>query len=435
MIASGIEAERAATRWYVLFVMTLVYAINIADRYVVSTLIEPIRMELGLTDAGVGFLTGVALAIFYVTAGIPLGVLADRANRRNMIALSLAAWSAMTGLCGVAQNFWQLLLARIGVGIGEAGGTPPSQSIVADRFPPAQRSVAMSLFAVGAALGGLLGSSGGGWVAEHHGWRMTLILFGFLGLPLAVLVWLTIVEPRRGRLDHGPEDPSPATLRQTLEFIRRSPALLHLYAGAAVITFWGWGTVWWAPAFLMRSHGLSIGEAGALLGPMHGIGGTAVMLTTAWWLARHAGENMRRQAWLIAATTLLATVPSVLAFSAGSLAAARLAFWIFVPITYLYIGPHSGLLQNLVPPGMRAQAFALVLFVANIANLVIAPQLIGFASDVLAARISSPSESLRYALVASAFMGIWAAWHYYAAGRAMPARRGRTLTSAEAGTV
>jgi len=358
-------------------------------------------------------------------------VLADRANRRNMIALSLAAWSAMTGLCGVAQNFWQLLLARIGVGIGEAGGTPPSQSIVADRFPPAQRSMAMSLFAVGAALGGLLGSSGGGWVAEHHGWRMTLILFGFLGLPLAVLVWLTIVEPRRGRLDHGPEDPSPATLRQTLEFIRRSPALLHLYAGAAVITFWGWGTVWWAPAFLMRSHGLSVGEAGALLGPMHGIGGTAVMLTTAWWLARHAGENMRRQAWLIAATTLLATVPSVLAFSAGSLAAARLAFWIFVPITYLYIGPHSGLLQNLVPPGMRAQAFALVLFVANVANLVIAPQLIGFASDVLAARISSPSESLRYALVASAFMGVWAAWHYYAAGRAMPARRG---TSAEAGT-
>jgi MFS family permease len=397
--------------------MTVVYAVNIADRYVVSTLIEPIKHDLALSDSAVGFLTGTALAIFYVTAGIPLGVLADRVNRRNMIALSLTAWSVMTSLCGMAQSYMQLLLARIGVGIGEAGGTPPSQSIVADSFPAQLRAAAMSIFAVGAAIGATLGSAGGGWLSDEYGWRGALIVFGLVGLPVAILVRFTMREPRRGQLDGGLAEIRAITLRATLQFIWAQKSLRHIFAGATVLTFWGWGTMWWTPAFLVRSHEMSVGQAGSLLAPMHGIGGTAIMLLTAWFMSSYGRADARRQAWFIAVTTLFTTPPSILAYMASSQETVTQLFWIFVPIIYLYIGPTSGLIQNLVYPGMRAQAFAVFLFLANVANLVIAPELIGIASDYLAARIEDPRQSLRYALIASACTGFWAAYHYYAAAR------------------
>ena len=352
-----------------------------------------------------------------MTAGIPLGVLADRVNRRNMIAWSLTAWSVMTSLCGLAQSYVQLLLARIGVGIGEAGGTPPSQSIVADCFPAQLRAAAMSIFAVGAAIGATLGSAGGGWLSDEYGWRSALIVFGLVGLPIALLVRFTVSEPRRGQLDGSPSQTRDTTLRETLRFIWSQKSLRHILAGATVLTFWGWGTLWWTPAFLVRSHEMSVGQAGSLLAPMHGIGGTTVMLLTAWFMSRYGRADARRQAWFIALTTLVTTPSSILAYMTLSQATATQLFWMFVPITYLYIGPTSGLIQNLVFPGMRAQAFAVLLFVANVANLVVAPELIGLASDYLATRIEDPRQSLRYALIVSACTGFWAAYHYYAAAR------------------
>jgi MFS family permease len=402
-------------RTYVLFVLTAVYAVNIADRYVVSTLIEPIKHELALSDSAVGFLTGTALAIFYVTAGIPLGVLADRVNRRNMVAYSLAVWSVMTALCGLAQSYMQLLLARIGVGIGEAGGTPPSQSMIADHYRAELRPAAMSIFAVGAAIGATLGSAGGGWLSDMYGWRQALIVFGLVGMPIALIVRCTIAEPRRGQLDANLAPTTNSNFRDSLRFMWSQASLRHILIGATVLTYWGWGTVWWTPAFLVRSHGMSVGEAGALLGPMHGIGGVTVMLLTAAFMARFCRTDPRRQTWFVALTTMLATVPSIIAYSTTSTSTAGVMFWLFVPIIYVYIGPTSGLVQNLVLAGMRAQAFAVVLFLANIANLVIAPELIGVASDYLAARIDDPRQSLRYALIASSLTGFWAAYHYFAA--------------------
>src|SRR5688572_7245683 len=177
-------------RWYVLGILTLVYALNIADRFSISTLIEPIRLELHLSDSGVAFLTGVALALFYVTVGIPVAAFADRVNRRNILAVALAVWSGMTAVCGLAQNYWQLLLGRFGVGIGEAGGTPPSTSILADKFPPARRPMALTIFALGACLGAWLGSSVAGEVAERSGWRAAFLVLGIPGLLVALLVWL-----------------------------------------------------------------------------------------------------------------------------------------------------------------------------------------------------------------------------------------------------
>ena len=228
-------------RWYVLGVLTVVYALNIADRFSISTLIEPIRLELQLSDSGIGFLTGVALAIFYVTVGIPIASFADHANRRNIVAVALAVWSGMTAFCGLSQNYWQLLLARFGVGIGEAGGTAPSTSLLADKFPAEKRPMALTIFALGACLGAWLGSSVAGGIAESHGWRAAFLALGIPGLVCALIVWLTVREPPRGALDGKDPTSNRGSLRETLRFLSRQRAAIHLLIGGSVATFWSWG--------------------------------------------------------------------------------------------------------------------------------------------------------------------------------------------------
>jgi len=401
-------------RWYVLAVLTIVYALNIADRFSISTLIEPIRLELHLSDSGVAFLTGVALALFYVTLGIPIASIADRANRRNILAVSLALWSGMTAICGLTQNYWQLLLARFGVGIGEAGGTPPSTSILADTFPAQRRPMALTIFALGACLGAWLGSSVAGGAAQVSGWRAAFLLLGIPGIFIALVVRLTMREPRRGQLDTTLGRMAPSTLLQTLRFIRTHRAVLHLVIGGSVATFWSWGLMWWTPTFLQRSHHLTVGEAGALLGRMHLIAGTVGTLLAAWLMARRAAADPRYVARLLAYSTALTTIPSILLYLAASDQVARVLLWLFVPAVYFYIGPVLGLLQNLVPPNMRATTCSILLFTANVANLVIAPQLIGWLSDWLAVSFAAGSESLRWALVMLAPTGVWAAWHLWA---------------------
>jgi predicted MFS family arabinose efflux permease len=415
--ASGSSAHVAPRdRWYVLGVLTVVYALNIADRFSISTLIEPIRTELGLSDSGIAFLTGVALALFYVSVGIPVASLADRANRRNILAVALAVWSGMTALCGIAQNYWQLLLARFGVGIGEAGGTPPSTSILADKFPAAQRPLALTIFALGACLGAWLGSSVAGSVAQLYGWRAAFLVLGLPGLGCALIVWLTVREPMRGALDAGAQAPSQTSIRDTLRFIARQRAAIHLLIGGSVATFWSWGLMWWTPTFLQRSHQMSVGEAGAVLGQMHLIAGTAGTLLASWLMARRAAEDPRHVARLLAWVTLIATFPSIVLYWVSAESAAIALLWIFVPAVYFYIGPILGLLQNVVPAHMRATTCAVLLFTANVANLVIAPQLVGWLSDWFAASFGAGADSLRWALVLVAPTGFWAAYHLWRSG-------------------
>jgi predicted MFS family arabinose efflux permease len=402
-------------RWYALSVFTIGYALNIADRYVVSTLIEPIKAEMGLSDSAVGFLTGVSLAIFYVTLGIPLAVLADRSNRRNLLAAAVAVWSAMTALCGQAQTFVQLMLARFGVGVGEAGGTPPSASLIADLFGPLQRSLAFSIFALGAPLGAWLGSEFAGRIAEQYGWRAAFMVLGVPGVALALVILLTLREPVRGRLDGGaPSHAAPRRFKETLSYVWQRSSVFHVIAAGTMLTFWSWGLIWWTPAFLMRSHGLTVGEAGALLGPIHLIGGTGSLVVTAALMYLRAFRDPRRIMRFAALVALVATVPSILVY-AGDRSLVVPMLWILIPATYFYIGPLTGVLQNLVPGGMRAQAMAILLFTANIANLVIAPQLLGFASDVVAATTALGADSLRWVLAFTAPAGFWAAWHCWRA--------------------
>jgi predicted MFS family arabinose efflux permease len=412
----NIDKPMSGDRWYVLAVLTIVYALNIADRFSISTLIEPIRRELHLSDARVAFLTGVSLALFYVTVGIPVAALADRGNRRNIVAIALAVWSGMTALCGLAQNSGQLLLARFAVGIGEAGGTPPSTSILADKFLPARRPMALTIFALGACLGAWMGSSIAGEVAERGGWRSAFLVLGIPGLLVALIVWMTVREPLRGELDSTGVLAQRATVVETVRFVVKQRSALHLLLGGSVATLWSWGLMWWTPTFLQRSHHLTVGEAGQLLGPIHLIGGSAGTLLTGWLMARRAAADPRYVSRLLGWVTALTTIPSIWIYWTVSERVATALLWIFVPAVYFYIGPILGLLQNVVPARMRATACALLLFVANVANLVVAPQCIGWLSDWFAASFGAGTESLRWALLLLAPTGFWAAWHLWASG-------------------
>ena len=430
------ETPAPRDRWYVLAVLTAVYALNIADRFSIATLLEPIRRELGLSDSGIAFLTGFALALFYVTVGIPIAALADRTNRRNILALSLAIWSGMTALCGLARSYGELLLARFAVGIGEAGGTPPSTSILADKFPPATRPMALTIFALGACLGSWLGSSVAGAAAERGGWRLAFLVLGIPGVLLALLVAATVREPRRGQLDShaaaagsGAKRLTPLEILQqvvdTVRYIARQRSAVHLVVGGSVATFWSWGLMWWTPTFLQRSHQLSVGAAGGLLGPMHLVAGTAGTLLAGAVMALPAARDPRFVTRFLAWLTVLSTVPSFLAYEVGSLRAATVLLWIFVPAVYFYIGPILGLLQNVVPANMRAGAVAILLFTANVANLILAPQVIGLLSDWFAGSFGAGRESLRWALLILATTGFWAAWHLWVAGKTIRADEAR----------
>jgi len=411
---SADEVSSLGQRWYVLFIMMLAYAINIADRYVMSTVLEPIRLELQLTDAGVAFLTGVSLAFFYVIMGIPLSWIADRYNRRNLLAASITIWSAMTALCGMSQGYMQLLLARIGVGVGEAGGTPSCNSIVADYFPAGRRAMAMTIFALGAPIGAWLGADMAGYVAAEYGWRMAFYVLGIPGILLAIVIMLTIKEPKRGRLDMVDDSAAP-NLTETLKYIWSQKGMVHAIMGSGLSALWGWGLMWFTPTFIQRAYGLDVGEAGAVIGPIHLIMGIGASLLTAWLVGRPSYTDPRKVLRLLSVVTALATIPSIYAYYTNSLATATLMWWIFIPAIYFYIGPAMSLLQNLAPPKMRAMVIAVSLLVANVFNLIVAPQGVGLLSDYFAGPAGADAESLRMALLVLAPTGFWAAWHYWRA--------------------
>ncbi len=412
-----VTADQVSTlgqRWYVLIIMMLAYTINIADRYVMSTVLEPIRLELKLTDGGVAFLTGVSLALFYVTMGIPLSWIADRYNRKNLLAISITIWSAMTALCGTSQGYMQLLLARIGVGIGEAGGTPSCNAIVGDYFPADRRAMAMTIFALGAPIGAWLGADMAGAVAAAYGWRAAFLVLGVPGIILALIVFLTIKEPARGRLDAVSDD-APPKLMETLRFLWSQKAAVHVIMGSGVSALWGWGLMWFTPTFIQRTYGLDVGEAGGVVGPIHLVMGIAASLLTAWLVARPSYVDPRKILRLLGVVTALATIPSIIAYWTNSLSLATVMWWLFIPAIYFYIGPAFALGQNLAPPRMRAMAIAVSLLVANVFNLIVAPQGVGWLSDYFAGPAGADAASLRLALLVLAPTGFWAAWHYWRA--------------------
>jgi MFS family permease len=403
--------------WYVAIMMCATYALNIADRYSISTVLEPIRLELHLSDASIAFLTGVSLAIFYVVLGFPVSWLIDRSSRRNIIAVSIALWSALTVATGLARSYWQLLCARIGVGIGEAGGTPGANSILSDYFPPARRPMALQVFALGAPIGAWLGSQIAGAIARWYGWRAMFILLGIPGLAVGALIFLTIREPRCGRLDAEDHGDAPPVL-ETLRFLWQQRSAVHLMVAGAITALWGWGLMWWTPAFLMRSYAINVEQAGAILGPIHLVGGSLAMVASTWLLSRPwLSSDPRRIVRLLGANIALATVATAIIYSTHDLRLAKVLFWIFIPSIYMYIGPSFGMLNNLAQPKMRAIYCATTLFIANVCNLMIAPQAVGLLSDWFAPHHTPTAESLRWALLCLVPAGFWATFHFFWSAR------------------
>ena len=407
------DVSTLGQRWYVLFIMMLVYTISIADRYVLSTLLGPISAELKLSDTGAASL-GIPLALFYVSMGIPLSWLCDRTNRTRLLAASVAVWSAMTALTGFTKGYIDLLLARIGVGVGEAGGTPACNSIIADYFPPDRRSMAMTIFALGAPIGAWLGSDIAGLVSLHHGWRASFFVLGIPGIILALVILVTIKEPKRGRLDAVSNEKSPKVM-ETLKFLWSQKSAVHGMVGAGLSAFWGWGLMWFTPLFLQRTYGMDESEAGRLLGEIYLVGGIGASLITAWIVARPNYADPRKIARLLAVVTAVATIPSFWAYWTHDLAIAKLMWWIFIPAIYFYIGPAMALCQNLATPSMRAMTIAISLLIANVLNLIVAPGLVGALSDYFAGPDGADAASLRIAQLILAPSGFWAAWHYWRA--------------------
>lgn len=413
-------------RWYVLLLTMLAYTINIADRYVMSTVLEEIRIELHLSDGGVAFLTGVSLALFYVGIGFPLAWLADRYSRRNLLVVSIAVWSAMTTLCGFARDYTQLLLARIGVGIGEAGGSPACTSLVCDYFPASRRPMALTIFCLGAPIGAWLGADIAGAAANAYGWRGAFLVLGVPGVVLAAIVLVTVREPKRGRLDRISPDDTPTVL-ETLRFIFSQKAAIHVFVGNGVTTLWGWGLMWFTPTFLQRSYHLNVAEAGSLVGQIYLVAGVAASLLIAWMLSRPYFTDPRRILYLLAGINAVATFPSIAAYSTHSLPTATLCLWLFIPAVYMILGPQWAITQNLAPPRMRAMFSVVGLLIANVFNLIVAPQGIGLLSDHFAGPAGPDAASLRTALMFLAPTGFWAAVHYVLAARTIVADQKRAI--------
>jgi MFS family permease len=403
-------------RWYVLIMMCLVYTMSIADRYVVSTVLEPIRLDLHLTNFGVALLTGFAFGLFYVVLGFPLSWLIDRKSRRNIVAACLVLWSIMTAVCGLAQTALQFFLARVGVTVGEAGGTPGANSLLSDYFPATRRAMALTVFSLGAPIGAWVGYNVAGAIADTYGWRAVFFALGVPGVIAGLAVWLTVREPRRGILDSEEDGEAPSFLT-TMRFLWQQRSAVHVMMGTAVCALWGWGLMYYTPTFLQRTYHLSVGEASAVTQNMHLWGGGIATLATGWLMARSTMVDARRIVWLLAAGTGIATVASGVVYYTRDLAVAKAMLWIFIPAIYFYIGPGFGLLNNLAQCRMRAIFCAMVLFLANIGNLVIAPPLIGALNDWFESWHMSSADALRLAMLCLVPTGFWATVHLYLAAR------------------
>jgi predicted MFS family arabinose efflux permease len=414
--AAGAEPSRA-TAHYVLAVLVAVAALNIVDRHLFGLLIEPIKRDLGLSDTWMGLLAGFTFALFYTVCGLPVARWADRGVRRSIIALGLFLWSGMTALCGLSQNLLQLALARIGVGIGEAAGAPPSHSLVCDYFPPERRASALAITSMGGSLGLILALLGGGFVAQRWGWRAAFLAAGLPGLALALLVRLTVREPVRGRFDAPRSSvPRPST-REALRFLFGLRSYRHLIAAGSLHSFAGVAAASWNAVFLMRVHGQSVSEAGAQLALLNAT--FAAIGITLWGFAvdRLAARDLRWYQWLPALGTT-AALPFLLGFLLWPDPGRAILF--LAPASLLagaWVGPGHAMHQGLARPELRSTSSALALLIMNLIGLGLGPTAVGFLNERLDPAFGP--EAVRYSLLLVAVASLWGAGHNLLAARTL----------------
>lgn len=414
--ANPYATQRA--RWYALCLLTLVYAFNFIDRQLLAILQESIKAELNLSDSKLGLLTGFAFAIFYVTAGLPIARWADRGNRRNIVSISLFIWSFMTALSGLVQNYTQLLLARIGVGIGEAGGSPPSHSIISDIFPPQRRATAIGFYSMGISFGILFGFLAGGWLNEFFGWRVAFMVVGIPGVILAIILRVTMIEPIRGLHDGAASAEGPVPFGEVLRLLASRPTFRHIAIGAGLNAFCGYASTNWMASYMIRSYGMSTGELGTWLALTMGVGGAISAFFGGFIADRLATSDQRWYVWLPSLCGF-AIVPFMAGIYLVDNAFAALTFSIIPSLLFqVYLSNTIATTHAVVGPRMRATASAVLFLVLNIIGLGAGPWVIGALSDFLAP--SFGKESLRYAMLyALPPVMAWSALHYGLAGRSI----------------
>jgi predicted MFS family arabinose efflux permease len=416
-MAEASATERAksfspAYQWYALSLLFVVYVCNFIDRSVLALLTQSIKEELHVSDGALGILGGLAFAVFYTTLAIPIARLADRRSRRDILVVCLSIWSAMTALCGLAQSYLYLLIGRIGVAIGEAGGSPPSHSMISDMFEQQRRATALGIYALGIPVGSMIGALAGGWVNAHYGWRAAFMMVGLPGLLLAIVVRMTLREPRRGASDPAHADATTVPVGEVLATLwsRRSFRWLSLSTGFQA--FVGYGSSAWIPPMFERVHALSSADIGTALFWL-GIPGAVGTFLGGWYADRLARRDVRWYMWLPAWTTLASIPISVFCYLTSD---PWLAFWMMIVPNALgsyWYAPAFSLTQGLVGPRMRAVAASIMLFVLNLIGLGLGPWFTGVLSDVLDAHTSLGVESLRWSLVISqafAFVAVFCCW-------------------------
>jgi MFS family permease len=417
--------QRGNSTRALLWTLLVVYIFNFLDRQIVNILAEPIKNDLGLSDTQIGLMTGLAFALFYTVLGIPIARYADRpkSNRVGIISVSLAIWSGMTVLCGLAQNYAQLLAARIGVGVGEAGCTPAAMSLITDAVPAEKRSSAIAFYGLGVPIGSLLGMVVGGALYDAYGWRTAFMVVGLPGVVMAALILLVLKDPRKLGLRATIATPAPTPnalgFFEAMAEIGKSRAFVLLAIGASITAFLAYGKTTWAAILFIRNYGLSPGEAGTVLGVFIGLAG----VFGTWfggWLADRWGRTDKRH--ILTGPAIAMTVAAPLLFLGYYQTDWVWAVAILTLPTILnsmYYGPTYGLVQGLVRPEARATATSIMLFCQNLIGLGLGPLLFGMMSDAF--KPMAGEDSVRWVLYGASWLGLIPALFFFLASRRLSA--------------
>ncbi len=386
-------------RYYVLGILVLVYTMNFVDRQILGILATSIKKDLDLTDSQLGLMGGLAFALLYSTLGIPIAWLADRSSRRRIISYALGIWSAFTAICGLAGGFWQLFLARVGVGIGEAGGVAPAYSLVTDYFPKHQRARALAVYSLGIPIGGACGILFGGLIASWINWRAAFIIVGCVGLVLAPIVRYTVRDPHRGGIDASGTPAAKVTPPAFLDVFRlvsRKKTFWLIAFGAAASSVCGYGIAFWLPSFIQRSMHFTTVEAALYYGAITLFGGGLGILGGGV-IADRAGKKNKSAYPLIPAVAFMIALPCfLLAINTSSAYVAFPLFLIPTALNLMWLGPVLTAIQHLVPAHMRTTASAMFLLINNLLGIAVGMYFFGAVSDALAPIYGN--ESLRYAI-------------------------------------
>ncbi|WP_317928479.1 MFS transporter [Halioxenophilus sp. WMMB6] len=406
--------SRPKYRTYVLCMLTLVYAFNFIDRQLISILQESIKHDLSLSDTQLGLLTGFAFALFYVTAGIPIARWSDRSNRRNIIALAVGIWSFMTALSGFCFNYLQLLMARIGVGVGEAGGSPPAHSMISDIYPSDKRGTAMSIYSVGINIGVMLGFFLGGVLNQYIGWRWSFVLIGVPGVIMAIWLRTMVAEPIRGWSEQGTVNLEHVTFVDVVKKLAVNPTLRHLFLGSALFAMVGYSTFNWIAPFFIRSHEMGTASLGLWLALAIGLFGGIGTFFAGYLGDRLGKRNKSWYLWIPAISGLILIPLYLVIFLTSNLYLALVINFFPSMLLATYIGTSLAVLHGNVDPRMRATASALFYLVINIIGLGLGPTIIGVISDALTPAFGN--ESLRWAMLCVLpAAAIWSSVHYFIA--------------------